>query len=455
LGLLFLGTLAVAALIGSSAGAGTQLSAPPKIDVSTNASVLKYLNKLGIDTKGFVIQRGAKNYRGLACPGRAWNCTRSLKVVQIAAAGTNQFVCTASTNGGGFSSPPGECEVVQLSFSGASNRAYCIEKTSADEAEQNCTIRQSTNGGHNWASITQTVDSTYAANQSARQYAGVNQQTSNGGSNVVEIYQAIKQSTTRVMLGEQNQEGHQAVGVRQDTSGGGNNVADVTQTLSQQATATGPVVQNQNTENELNTSAGIEQYSDHGNNSADLQQTNTLNALAKRNGPVFQTQGSPDGGLLGHFEQFSDGISVVDGTQNETQTAHFDGRNSEPVTQIQYGPMSFGSSQFDNEHNRYVIGQRSTQQANRDSFQGNEQYGNCDTSGLCTATQYISQDGAVARNSCEGQSCHIGQTVTDNGEGTSTVTCAGLTYEGDEFPPPDPCPTPPPPPSPPPPVFGD
>jgi hypothetical protein len=447
--------LAAAAVIGSSAGAGTQLSAPPKIDVSTNASVLTYLNKLGINTKGFVIQRGAKNYAGLACPGRAWNCTRSLQVVQIASSdddnrggGQNKFFCTDSPDGS--ETEPGQCEIVQVSTD-ASNKAYCVERSDAEVAAQDCTITQVTTTGHNWAYVSQTVDTDDGADQEANQYAGVRQESSDGGSNVVEIHQTIKQTTRQPDSGgTQNQEGHQAVGVLQDTFGDGDNVAHVIQSLSQQAAATGPVVQNQNVEPELNTSAGIEQESTTGRNVAHLQQTNDLDAWAKKKGPVSQNQGDPDGGMLGHFDQLSDGVSVVKGSQKESQHAHFDGKKSESVSQVQYGPMSFGSEQFDNPSNRYDIDQRSTQLADRPSYQQNEQVGHCETSGLCTLAQVIRQNDESARNTCEGSVCFEGQTMISSEGETTTTPCTDPNEESG-----DSCDTPPPPPPPPPPLDED
>ena len=62
-------------------------------DLSTVANVKTYLRSLGVDPRGVVIQRGARNYAGPNCPGAAWNCTTSTRVVQISSA-----VCSDDLN---------------------------------------------------------------------------------------------------------------------------------------------------------------------------------------------------------------------------------------------------------------------------------------------------------------------------------------------------------------------
>jgi hypothetical protein len=58
------------------------------VNLSTNAKVREYLRSLGISPRGAVIQRGARNYAGPRCPGKAWTCTSTAhRVVQVASAG--------------------------------------------------------------------------------------------------------------------------------------------------------------------------------------------------------------------------------------------------------------------------------------------------------------------------------------------------------------------------------
>jgi hypothetical protein len=104
----------------------------PTLNLSSKSAVDKYLTTLGVDKKGLVIQRGARNYAGPKCPGKGWTCTKSKRVVQLSnAINVSQFTCTAST--GGSASSPDECLIIQSS-SGAMNDATCVEKASPTSA---------------------------------------------------------------------------------------------------------------------------------------------------------------------------------------------------------------------------------------------------------------------------------------------------------------------------------
>jgi hypothetical protein len=57
-------------------------------NLSTRAGAARYLRAIGLDPRGLVIQRGARNYAGANCPGAGWSCTSTAHpVVQIASAG--------------------------------------------------------------------------------------------------------------------------------------------------------------------------------------------------------------------------------------------------------------------------------------------------------------------------------------------------------------------------------
>src|SRR5919108_843677 len=64
-------------------------------EFSTIAGAKAYFRSIGVNPRGVVIQRGARNYAGPRCPGRRWTCTETTHpVVQIAAAGgRNRFLC--------------------------------------------------------------------------------------------------------------------------------------------------------------------------------------------------------------------------------------------------------------------------------------------------------------------------------------------------------------------------
>src|SRR5215213_6741936 len=96
---------AVAVLTGSVGAGAARTTTKHAINLSTNAGVKQYLRSLGISPRGVVIQRGARNYAGPNCPGKGWNCTRSHKVVQIAAAAAARVRAGAGTRSF-FAKPP-------------------------------------------------------------------------------------------------------------------------------------------------------------------------------------------------------------------------------------------------------------------------------------------------------------------------------------------------------------
>jgi hypothetical protein len=400
---------------------------------------VKYLNQLGIGTKGIVVQRGKHNYAGPNCPGARWTCTTAKRVVQINLSSDSQFQCTPST--GGTQSAPGECTIVQVSMTGT-NHARCYERTGSPAAEQSCVITQQNVSGDNLAEVHQRVDANNGAVQDATQYASVTQQNGSG-SNAASVVQDVDQSTKDTSTGgAQKQDAHQDARVDQ-TSGTGDNVARVDQSQHQRAKAEkDTATQAQNAEDAgQNIYAGIEQTSTSGRNVTRLDQSTDQEADAKKAGTA-QQQGSPSGGIHGHFDQLSSGLSSIDGQQREQQVLKAHGKKTTSGSQTQYGPQFFGSQQRGNPANHYDIDQRSDQRASDVAFQDNRQYANCDTDGICTADQRMTQNGEEYENSCTDSSCHIGQTATSTSEGSSADTCSGVPQnEG-----PNPCPIPPPPP---------
>ena len=120
------GTLVAALVLIAGASAVMHPFSAPRLELSTRSAVVKHLNSLGVDSKGIVIQRGARNYAGPKCPGPGWTCTKSKRVVQLSnAINVSTFPCTPSS--GGFASPPDDCVIVQSS-TGATNSASCVEK---------------------------------------------------------------------------------------------------------------------------------------------------------------------------------------------------------------------------------------------------------------------------------------------------------------------------------------
>src|SRR5262249_28739051 len=156
------------------AGAGVQPLTAPSPDLSTRAAVAKYLDSLGLNAKGVVIQRGVRNYAGPHCPGRGWTCTTSKRVVQISTYMQNivQFTCTPSTGGSAVS--PNTCLIVQSS-TGAANSATCTERVNDPLGGQSCAIYQLNTTGANNATVTQQTSVMAGTTQTASQETDIAQ----------------------------------------------------------------------------------------------------------------------------------------------------------------------------------------------------------------------------------------------------------------------------------------
>jgi hypothetical protein len=152
-----------------------------------------------------------------------------------------------------------------------------------------------------------------------------------------------------------------------------------------------------------------------------------------------QTQGSPSGGLNGHFDQQSSGLSTANGSQSEQQSQSPTTGNT-PLTQTQYDPAWMGSPQGTNPSDQYNINQNINQQASNNANQQIEIFTNCDTVGTCTGTETATQNGSTTSDSCSGTPCHLALDCTSGGEepGCFPSNCDG-----------EPCETPPAPPAPP------
>jgi hypothetical protein len=353
----------------------------------------------------------------------------------------NSFECTASP--GGTSTPPNLCTIVQISTNGATNVARCVEESQLASVAQSCVIFQTNTTGDNRARIKQVVDAEGGATQDATQYGGVDQRNG-AGSNSVKVAQVVKQSTKD--RGAQKQDGHQGVFVRQFADVG-SNTALVGQSLGQKAKSTGEAVASQNQNTTLagpNTNAGITQTSTLGSNTASLNQLNLLDASVSKATGGRQQQGTRGGGLNGYFSQQSAGLSIAKGLQIERQTLRAE--RSGVVTEYQYGPMWLDPPQGTNPGNRIDLNQSSTQQASNPTLQNDEGYANCDTTGNCTVSQRIQQQGRSNSNSCSGTSCHIGLIAASSGGETFVTRCVGTESNADL----PPCETATPPPPPPP-----
>jgi hypothetical protein len=438
-------------------------------DFSTIAGAKSYFRSIGVNPRGVVIQRGARNYAGPRCPGRLWACTKATQpVVQIASAGgRNKFVCRKA-----------RCAVVQLTARRVAttprllaaptpkpSKAVCIRTMGLT---QSCSISQSSATASNTAVVYESAGKMSGLTQTASYSASITQRaTGSTNTNTACVFQAtnIDGSTTAkkgtpvtVAL-----ESHQSVTITQNSSHGGNSAQDSanssgscvtadplmqTQTLSSTATGSGAITQNQNAaSNGPNVVLDIEQNQGAGFfgaatglNTVDFKQTNSLTAIANTPaGPVNQTQSSSTGGIQAMVNQDSRDVSTANANQQETQCEDAfaqvttpticDIDNQDPpgysLTQTQFGPIG-------NTGAPTPTGQRTPMKVTKGPCPPDcaTQTGNDDDT--FTITQITQQDNDTGQNQTNtvqadcttDGNCTVSQTATVNGE-TTTNTQSG------------------------------
>jgi hypothetical protein len=409
----------VVGLLASLTGTAGASPLPAQIDLTTQAGIAQYLWSIGIDPATATIQTGPRNYAGPNCPGSGWNCAAAIgPIVQIAqGGGQNQFVCTPVSRRVPPTQDPHTCVIVQTGP--GSNVARCVERTSANPAEQLCDITQMSTGGNNRASVLQVVEQVEGnsdVSQEADQTARISQ-TSEGGSNVASVVQRVEQSTqSQDDAITQVQEADQDAFIDQ-TSESGDNSSSVVQTQDQEAVAEGgaSITQQQNA-SELdgsNQDASVVQNSSlepgvGGDQASFVRQLINQGADADTEaGPVTQTQGSFDGGQSILEDQSSSGVSTHTNDQDKVQDweAETDGF----LNRSRFDPTRCcaGTTQVGNEANTCDIDQTVVQEGGNaeNSFADVEAFET--TSGNCTADQSVTQDGVTTTNSAEGSEIFI------------------------------------------------
>lgn len=459
--LMAIGLVTAVAVLTGSAGAGAT-GAPVKrgIDVSTSTGIKQYLRSIGVSPRGVVIQRGLRNYAGARCPGKRWTCTStSQPVVQVAAAGgKNSFQCTTAS-----------CAVVQIAaVASVTNVARCIRTTGIT---QSCSINQSSTDADNQAIVVEVATKTSGLTQNASQTAQIVQTAGSGANTACVLQRTTITGSTVAKRGTPvtvTLNAHQSISIAQDSASGNNTVqnastsgacasgpVDQRQTITSKATGSASITQNENATDTgpnvlldiaQNQSAGFDEAT--GVNSAAVDQTNTLTAIAIGPGPVSQTQSSAGGGIEATVNQFSHGVSTADVSQVEDQCVHAQtadtnlcadgGIQPAPLTQVQFGPLRKGagpSVQADNPDNVFEVNQSSTQNSDAGATQTNTVEGDCTTSGNCTATQETNVNGVQTTNTASGQD--VNTTINCTG---SSCTASGITFDGSPgtgAPPPD------------------
>jgi hypothetical protein len=378
-------------------------------DVSTPAGAYRLLRGLGINPRGVVIQRGARNYAGPNCPGKGWTCTTAKRVLQ--ASGDNSYECTT---GGG--SPPNTCSITQTS----GGSARCVERsTVSPSVNQKCIITQGPNpSGDNRVEVIQVIDQKDkdSATQSAGQKTTITQSNTGSGANYVSVKQDVKQKIegNGGLVIEQNQRARQSVDVDQ-TSEAGDNVSKVSQSQDQNENAAkaGTINQFQNTDEGgigvctiENACYHLVQQSDTGRNSTDLDQKLSQSQQAAQASGGQEAQGECDTGVtpcvpdpfasgLGHdFTQNSSGVSTQKSDQGENQSQHR--AQTGTMTFSQVGPVRKDDGfQFDNPANQATQIQNSKQSSKGDGtgVLSDLLTDECSSSGLCTVHQHVDSNG--------------------------------------------------------------
>ena len=461
---LFVAVVGAVALVSVSGAATAKvptaaLHSEASIDVSTRASVVRYLRSISVNPSGVVIERGARNYAGANCPGAGWSCTTTAHpVVQVASAGgSNTFLCATA-----------RCAVVQVSagMATATNLAKCIQTS----GPQTCTIHQASATANNKAVvyqravnstgsvvnlpgskvvITQAATSTVLITQKATGLANVS------NSNEACVFQSIaftRSGTfphTDVSL---TQSARARVTIKQDSKFGGNSAAEsataggrctgadpITQreTLSSNLTVPALVTQLQNagdanfmtTDIEQNQSTGFRTIA-RGQNLALFNQSTSLTAVANSAaGPVNQTQGSSNkDDLLGTVNQDSRQTSTAFATQAESQceraatsaltTCVTGTQIPDSVTQLQTLRVHKGvgtATQTGNAADTFTVNQSVTQSNDTGQGQTTEVQGDCSTEGLyCTVNQHTDVNGVTHSHTKSGQNVNTTTNCSGN-----------------------------------------
>ena len=443
-------------------------------NLNTLAGAARYLRAIGVDPRGLVIQRGARNYAGSSCPGAGWACTSTAHpVIQIAAAGgKNTFLCST-----------GSCAVVQttaaaatrttssLAAATATNTAKCIKTTGLT---QSCSISQNTSSGNNEAIVYENAFKNTGLTQTALVTAQITQTASGSNANKACVFQnvniegsSVEKKASPIVV---SLNARQTISITQDSKTGGNTLASAsttsagsctgdrllqTQTLLSKASGTGgSITQNENAgSSQPNVSLVIAQNQSagylnvaSGANAAAFTQENKLTAIASKPAGaqgVNQTQSSTSGGIQAIVNQFSLTQSTIDAIQTETQCE--DALTAAgppwtcgttapdtlpyPLSQVQHGPVrkDSDSTQAGNSASTFTIKQTSTQNNDTGANQTNTVEGDCATSGSCTVTQDTNVNGTPTHNMQTGSTvdtqitCPSGDPCTSSGSGTSST----------------------------------
>ncbi len=387
-------------------------------DVSTRAGANRLLRALGYNPRQFVVQRGARNYAGLKCPGKRWTCTKATRVLQ--AGGQNVSECTPPSDA--TINISNDCEILQVN----GGSARCVQRSKdSGMLTQICRIEQGSNSSGNRAEIVQSVDQNDKglAAQLVNQKANIFQDTTGSGSNFASINQGVTQSVQGNKSGasiDQNQQTNQSAVVRQGATGSGDNNADVSQTTNQDEHAENADMINQfqnagpggfaHCNANVNVCFDLTQTSNTGKNNTNLNQklsqsqfavhATTGGQQAQGGCDMTFTPCHPDffaSGLDHTFDQSSTGGGLSTQQSNQDENQQQRRTDTGGMTFSQVGPVRKGLSfQDGNDNNQATQFQNSKQSSKGDGvgvLLSDFLIDDCSSSGLCTVHQQVDSNG--------------------------------------------------------------
>jgi hypothetical protein len=429
---------------------------PTKRALSTTAGLKRYLSSIGVDPAGVVVQRGRLNYAGPKCPGKAWNCTRASKVVQIASrvgrgrslsgreaepAGQNRVDCTPGTvfdTGPGLPAPGADCVIVQFTPPQGDNVATCILEFRTPGATQGCGIRQINANGRNRAIVRELAQQTDVPPQ---QFAGFDQiaiqtvivqQFNDRGTNDAVVTQRIDQRIKSEEGGTSAHVAGAAHSIKLYQQGTGENRADIDEEYDQDINNLAANVNDIElgiqgiTAIQCGASAGL-CVQGAGKQTVKMRQSFSQALTAPHAVEGFQAQvaapatdedecvvdnnTSDAASLCGTVNQLSAGVSRAfvqqTGVQRATapKTSRMAQRQDDPFSCCTGDPVAQGI----NPNDRFELDQDRTQLTNSDIYLqlADTMDASCLTSGSCAARQRANENGDVTQNSCDGSACHI------------------------------------------------
>lgn len=320
---------AIAALGASAAPAATTLSSLG----AERVSVEGWLEARDLAIDEVVVQRGEFNYAGPACPGAGWDCA-PIGVPVIQAGVNNSFSCSTDP-----------CSVYQVS-DGGDNSATCLLVSRDNSATQSCDITQENTTGPNTIVINEQITQRNDFDQNATQNATCSQ-TNGSGANSLTVTQTSDQATSANLNVPVThvQEVRASLTCEQHSVSGGQTASIAqTQTSTSDLIALGVTQKQNNAVVPANLNVDLEQKTQTGVQTADVDQHQTLaqNATSPVSA-VTQIQGpgssgglspTPSGGLASRLDLDSvEGTSTFDVDQRKDWDQDADTLST--VTQIQ------------------------------------------------------------------------------------------------------------------------